>query len=203
MSHIEPALARRIRLLGLDVDGVLTDNGVFIGPVGGARVELKRFDIQDGLGLILLRTAGLPVIWLSGRSSDATTLRATELRVEELLQVPGPRKLLALDELLTRRGIAWEHVAYVGDDLADLPILRRVGLPIAVANAVPDVKGVAKYVTQAAGGHGAVREVVELLLRARGEWADVLERYFAQGQTEKTEKTERAERTEMKKRISL
>jgi 3-deoxy-D-manno-octulosonate 8-phosphate phosphatase (KDO 8-P phosphatase) len=166
--------------LGLDVDGVLTDNGVFIGPVGGTRVELKRFDIQDGLGLILLRTAGLPVVWLSGRSSEATTLRAMELRVEELLQVPGPRKLAAFDELLTRRGIAWEDVAFVGDDLADLPVLRRVGLPIAVANAVTDVKAVARYVTRASGGHGAVREVIELLLRARGEWPDILERYFAQ-----------------------
>ena len=91
MSPIDATAARRVRLLGLDVDGVLTDNGVHIGPVAGVRVEFKRFDIQDGLGLILLRTAGLPVVWLSGRSSEATTLRAAVLRVEELLQVPGPR----------------------------------------------------------------------------------------------------------------
>jgi 3-deoxy-D-manno-octulosonate 8-phosphate phosphatase (KDO 8-P phosphatase) len=182
MSIIDAAAARRVRLLGLDVDGVLTDNGVYIGPVGGARVELKRFDIQDGLGLILLRTAGLPVVWLSGRSSEATALRATELRVDELLQVPGPRKLAAFDECLMRRGISWEEVAFMGDDLADLPVLRRVGLPIAVANAVADVKAVAAYVTRASGGHGAVREVIELLLRARGEWPDILERYFAQGE---------------------
>jgi 3-deoxy-D-manno-octulosonate 8-phosphate phosphatase (KDO 8-P phosphatase) len=179
MSGITPAQARRVRLLGLDVDGVLTDNGVYIGPVAGARVELKRFDIQDGLGLILLRTAGLPVVWVSGRSSEATTLRANELRVEELLQVPGPRKEAALDELLSRRGILWENVAFVGDDLADLPVLRRVGLPIAVANAVDDVKAVSAYVTEAPGGHGAVREVVELILKARGEWPEILERYFA------------------------
>jgi 3-deoxy-D-manno-octulosonate 8-phosphate phosphatase (KDO 8-P phosphatase) len=192
VSTLDPAAARRIRLLGLDVDGVLTDNGVFIGPVAGARVELKRFDIQDGLGLILLRSAGLPVAWISGRSSEATALRAAELRVEELLQVPGPRKAAAFDELLTRRGIAWDEVAFVGDDLADLPVLRRVGLPIAVANAVPDVKAVASYVTRASGGHGAVREVIELLLRARGEWAEILDRYFAQG--EKAEKAERTDR---------
>jgi 3-deoxy-D-manno-octulosonate 8-phosphate phosphatase (KDO 8-P phosphatase) len=184
MSSIDPAAARRVRLLGLDVDGVLTDNGVFIGPVAGVRVELKRFDIQDGLGLILLRTAGLPVIWVSGRSSESTALRAAELRVEELLQVPGPRKLMAFGELLARRGIGWEEVAFVGDDLADLPVLRRVGLPIAVANAVADVKAVAAYVTQAPGGHGAVREVVELLLRARGEWPQILERYFAESVAE-------------------
>ena len=182
MKALGAAEARRVRLLGLDVDGVLTDNGVFIGPVAGQRVELKRFDIQDGLGLILLRNAGLPVVWLSGRASEATALRAAELRVEELLQVPGPRKAAALGELLQRRGVAWNEVAFVGDDLADLPVLRKVGLPIAVANAVSEVTAVAAYVTEAPGGHGAVREVVEALLRGRGEWADTLARYF----TEKT-----------------
>jgi 3-deoxy-D-manno-octulosonate 8-phosphate phosphatase (KDO 8-P phosphatase) len=182
MSSIAADAARRVRLLGLDVDGVLTDNGVFIGPVAGERVELKRFDIQDGLGLILLRSANLPVVWLSGRSSESTALRAAELRVDELLQVPGPRKEAVFAELLERRGLDWDEVAFVGDDLADLPVLRRVGLPIAVANAVPEVKAVASFVTRAAGGHGAVREVVEALLRGRGDWADILERYFA-GQT--------------------
>jgi 3-deoxy-D-manno-octulosonate 8-phosphate phosphatase (KDO 8-P phosphatase) len=177
---IGAAAAARVRLLGLDVDGVLTDNGVYLGPVAGVRVELKRFDIQDGLGLILLKTAGLPVVWISGRSSDATALRASELRVEELLQVPGPQKGTAFGELLERRGVAWEDVAFVGDDLADLPILRRVGLPIAVSNAVTEVKQAAAYVTRAAGGHGAVREVIEVLLRARGEWPGILERYFAE-----------------------
>jgi 3-deoxy-D-manno-octulosonate 8-phosphate phosphatase (KDO 8-P phosphatase) len=180
MSAISGAAARRVRLLGLDVDGVLTDNGVYIGPVAGSRVELKRFNIQDGLGLILLKTAGLPVVWVSGRDSEATALRASELRVDELLQVPGPRKAAAFEQVLVRHAVGWDEVAFVGDDLADLPILRRVGLPIAVANAVTEVKHVAAYVTQATGGHGAVREVVELLLRARGEWADILERYFTE-----------------------
>jgi 3-deoxy-D-manno-octulosonate 8-phosphate phosphatase (KDO 8-P phosphatase) len=198
MTPMAPAQARRVRLLGLDVDGVLTDNGVYIGPVCGERVELKRFDIQDGLGLILFHTAGIPVGWVSGRSSEATALRAAELRVSELLQVPGPRKAAALEEVLVRRGIGWDEVAFVGDDLADLPILRRVGLPIAVANAVAEVKQVAAYVTQAEGGHGAVREVVEALLHARGEWADILERYFAGGveNRDKTDKTERTEKME-------
>ena len=180
MKTLGAAAARRVRLIGLDVDGVLTDNGVFIGPVAGQRVELKRFDIQDGLGLILLRTAGLPVVWLSGRSSEATTLRAAELRVEELLQVPGPRKAAAFADVLRRRAIEWEEAAFVGDDLADLPVLRKVGLPIAVANAVPEVKAVAAHVTQASGGHGAVREVVEAILRARGDWDETLARYFAE-----------------------
>jgi 3-deoxy-D-manno-octulosonate 8-phosphate phosphatase (KDO 8-P phosphatase) len=177
---IDAALARRIRLLGLDVDGVLTDNGIFVGPVDGEVVELKRFDIQDGLGQVLMRCAGLPVVWLSGRHSEATTARARELRVEEVLQVAGPRKLEAFGALLERRGLAWEEAAFVGDDLADLPVLRRVGLPIAVANAVAEVKAAAAYVTTASGGHGAVREAIEALLRARGEWSELLDRYFSE-----------------------
>ena len=103
--------------------------------------------------------------------------------------MPGPRKAAVFAELLKRRGLDWDEVAFVGDDLADLPVLRRVGLPIAVANAVPEVKAVASYVTRAAGGHGAVREVVEALLRGRGDWADILERYFA-GQTSGTVKVD-------------
>jgi len=180
MIAIEQQLARRVRLLGLDVDGVLTDNGVYIGPLGEKRVELKRFDIQDGLGLILLKTAGLPVVWVSGRASEATALRAAELRIEELVQVPGPRKAAAFGEVLNRLGVGWDEVAFVGDDLADLPILRKVGLPVAVSNAVHDVKQVARYVTEAAGGHGAVRELIEALFRARGEWPGILERYFTE-----------------------
>jgi 3-deoxy-D-manno-octulosonate 8-phosphate phosphatase (KDO 8-P phosphatase) len=178
--EIDPALARRIQLLVLDVDGVLTDNGIWLGPVAGERVELKRFDVQDGLGMVLLRTAELPVVWLTGRHSEATALRARELKVDELLQVPGPRKLEALEEVLQRRGVSWEDVAYAGDDLADLKVLRRVGLPIAVANAVAEVRAVAGYVTRAPGGHGAVREIIEGLLKARGVWAEMLERYFAE-----------------------
>jgi 3-deoxy-D-manno-octulosonate 8-phosphate phosphatase (KDO 8-P phosphatase) len=177
---IDAGLAARIRLLALDVDGVLTDNGIYLGPVDGQPVELKRFDIQDGLGQVLMRTAGIPVVWVSGRHSEATSMRARELRVEEVLQVRGPEKLEAFGALLARRGIAWDDAAFVGDDLADLQVLRRVGLPIAVANAVDDVKAVAKYVTGARGGHGAVREVVEVLLKARGLWADLLERYFTE-----------------------
>ncbi|HVE28097.1 MAG TPA: HAD hydrolase family protein [Sporichthya sp.] len=177
---IDPALANRIRLLALDVDGVLTDNGIFVGPVDGQAVELKRFDIQDGLGQLLMRTAGIPVVWVSGRHSEATTVRARELRIEEVLQVGGPEKLDAFGGLLNRRGIAWEDAAFVGDDLADLQVLRRVGLPVAVANAVEEVKAVAKYVTRKPGGHGAVREVVEVLLKARGRWPELLERYFTE-----------------------
>ncbi len=176
--QIDAAKAARVRVVVLDVDGVLTDNGIWIGPVAGQRVELKRFDIQDGLGMRLLSSAGLPVFWVSGRHSEATTLRAHELRVDELLQVPGPEKLEALQGLLTRHGLAWEEVAYMGDDLADLRVMRKVGLPIAVANAVPEIREVALGVTTAAGGHGAVREFIDALLQARGVWPEMLERYF-------------------------
>jgi 3-deoxy-D-manno-octulosonate 8-phosphate phosphatase (KDO 8-P phosphatase) len=178
--QIDAAVAQRIQLLVLDVDGVLTDNGIWLGPVAGERVELKRFDVQDGLGMVLLRGAEIPMVWLTGRHSEATALRARELKVDELLQVPGPRKLEALEDLLQRRGLPWEAVAYAGDDLADLKVLRRVGLPLAVANAVPEVRAVASYVTRAPGGHGAVREIVEALLKARGAWGEILERYFAE-----------------------
>ena len=178
--EIDAAKASRVRVVALDVDGVLTDNGIWIGPVAGERIELKRFDIQDGLGLRLLPAAAIPVIWLSGRHSKATAMRAEELEVDELLQVPGPAKLEALGEVRSRRGLAWEDVAYVGDDLADLQVMRRVGLSIAVANAVPEIRAVADCVTTAPGGHGAVREIVEALLKARGVWPDMLERCFTE-----------------------
>jgi 3-deoxy-D-manno-octulosonate 8-phosphate phosphatase (KDO 8-P phosphatase) len=178
--EIDAAKASRVRIMALDVDGVLTDNGIWIGPVAGERVELKRFDIQDGLGILLLRAAGIPVIWLSGRRSAATQMRAEELEVDEVLQVSGPAKLEALGAVRARRGLAWEDVAYVGDDLADLQVMRRVGLPIAVANAVTEIRAVADGVTSAPGGHGAVREIVEALLKARGVWPEMLERYFTE-----------------------
>lgn len=178
--EIDPAKAALVRIVALDVDGVLTDNGIWIGPVAGQRVELKRFDIQDGLGIRLLRTAGIPVVWLSGRRSEATAMRGEELQVDEVLQVPGPEKLRALEEVRTRRGLAWEALAYVGDDLADLQVMRRVGLPIAVANAVPEIRAVADCVTAAPGGYGAVREIVDALLKARGVWPEMLDRYFSE-----------------------
>ena len=107
-------------------------------------------------------------------------MRAEELQVDELLQVGGPEKLDAMGGVLSRRGLGWDEVAYAGDDLADLQVMRRVGLPIAVANAVAEIKAVAVAVTSASGGHGAVREIVDALLEARGVWPDMLERYFTE-----------------------
>jgi 3-deoxy-D-manno-octulosonate 8-phosphate phosphatase (KDO 8-P phosphatase) len=169
-----------VRLLALDVDGVLTDNGVYIGSVGGERVELKRFDIQDGLGLALLAGTGIRVALISGRRSEATALRARELRIEDVLQDSGAHKVPLLASLLEKHGLAWEDVAFVGDDLADVPVMQRVGLPIGVANAVQEVKAVAAYVTEAAGGRGAVREVVTAVLRARDEYDAAVSRYLAE-----------------------
>src|SRR5213595_4324969 len=167
---LDAAVAHRLKLVGFDVDGVLTDNGIYVGMVGDHPVEFKRFHIQDGLGVRMLRTAGLLVVWLSGRESAATTLRARELAVDDVIQDPTARKLPAFEALLARRGLAWDECAFVGDDLADLPVLTRVALPVAVANAVPEVKAAARLVTDVPGGQGAVRQVAELILKARGEW---------------------------------
>lgn len=171
--------AKRIRLLGFDVDGVLTDNAVFLGEVAGERVEFKRFDIQDGLGHVLLAIAGLDVIWVSGRHSSATSLRGAELGVETVLQVPASAKVPAIEAELSRRGLTWDQFAFVGDDLADLRVFERAGLAIAVANAIPRIKSMAHHVTTASGGHGAVREVIDLLLETRGQTDQVIAAYCA------------------------
>ena len=176
---LDPRVARRVRLLALDVDGVLTDNGVYIGASQGERIELKRFDIQDGLGLALLRGTGIRVAIVSGRVSDATALRAAELRIDDVIQDAGARKVPALAALIEKHRIAWDEVAFVGDDLADVPVMQRAGLPIAVANAVPEMKAIAAYVTEASGGRGAVREVVTAMLRARDEYEAAVDRYLA------------------------
>lgn len=175
---IDPLAARQVRVLGLDVDGVLTDNAIYIGRVGGERVEMKRFDIQDGLAIGMLRETDIEVVWVSGRVSEATRLRGEELRIREVLQINGAAKLPAVEDLLRRRGFGWEHLAFVGDDIADIPILRRCGVPVAVANAVDEVKALASYTTTARGGSGAVREAIEALLKARGTWTESVTRYL-------------------------
>lgn len=177
---IDAARARRLKLVGLDVDGVLTDNGVYVGMVGDHPAEFKKFHIQDGIGVRMLRAAGLTVVWVSGRESAATALRARELGVDELIQDSSARKLPAFEGLLARRGIGWEECAFVGDDLADLPVLARVGLPIAVANGVAEVKAVAEVITTVPGGQGAVREVAELILKGRGQWEGLVDKFFVE-----------------------
>jgi len=175
---IEPTLARRIRLIGLDVDGTLTDGGVYLGLAGAERVELKRYDIQDGLGVLFLKMAGLPVVIVTGRAGDVARLRAAELEVDEFVADPLARKLEPFEALLKRRNLRWEEACFIGDDLPDLPLLRRVGLPVATANAVAEVRDVAAHTTRAEGGHGAVREFAETFLKARGTWAEVTRTYL-------------------------
>jgi 3-deoxy-D-manno-octulosonate 8-phosphate phosphatase (KDO 8-P phosphatase) len=172
------ALAKRIKVVGLDVDGVLTDGGVYMGLVANQSLEFKRFGVQDGFGIKLLRSVGLAVVLVSARTSEASEVRAQELEVEALLQVAPDKKHSALAAELERRGFTFADCAYVGDDLADIPVLRAVSLPIAVANATAEVKRTARIVTSAAGGSGAVREVADRLLKARGEWKTIVARYF-------------------------
>jgi len=174
---LDPAVARRVKLVGFDVDGVLTDGGILLGSLAGEPFEAKRFQVTDGVGVRLLRRAGLAVVFLSARRSPASAARAKELEVDELLEVGPTEKLRALEGVCARREIVLGECAYVGDDLADIPVLGAVGLPIAVANAAPEVKAVARYVTTVPGGAGAARQVAELLLQARGEWPAALAQY--------------------------
>lgn len=176
-SEISSDVAQRIKLVVFDVDGVLTDNGVYIGE----GIELKRFDIQDGLGMKLLQFAGLQVALVSGRISSATTLRANELRIE-CYQADAGHKADAVRTLMEKYGLSWQEIAWVGDDLPDLPAFQKCGLPIAVANSVQEILDAAAFVSHKRGGHGAVREIAEALLKARGQWDQLVRDYVAERQ---------------------
>ena len=167
---------RRIKLFLCDVDGVLTDASIFIG----GEHEFKRFNIRDGLGLVLARRAGLKVGWVSARPSPATKLRAEELKIDFLVQQGDQAgKTTAIEQLLAREKLNWNEVCYVGDDIIDLGPLTRAGLAVAVGDAVPEAKAAAHWVTRAAGGQGAVREAVEMILKAQDKWQPFLEHYTA------------------------
>jgi 3-deoxy-D-manno-octulosonate 8-phosphate phosphatase (KDO 8-P phosphatase) len=177
---IAPEVARRIRIVGLDVDGVMTDGGIFLGSVGESPHEFKRYDIQDGLGIHFLRRAGLRVAFVTGRVSESVRLRARELEIEDVAQDAAAQKLPAFLNMLDRYGLQPSEAAFIGDDFPDLPILRVVGLPVAVANATPEIRAVCSLRLSRAGGGGAVREFAELLLKARGEWKSVSDAYVAE-----------------------
>ena len=161
-----PSAARwaRVRLFAMDVDGILTDGTVLISSDG---TEAKRFSILDGMGLAHLRDAGLPLAWISGRASGATTARATELKIPHLIQGRSD-KLAALTELAAQLNLPLSACAYMGDDVIDVAALRAAGLGISVPGAIAEARAAADYITQREAGFGAVREICDLLLATGG-----------------------------------
>jgi 3-deoxy-D-manno-octulosonate 8-phosphate phosphatase (KDO 8-P phosphatase) len=165
--------ARRVRLLILDVDGVLTDGRIVIDDQG---TESKFFNVKDGHGMRLIMRAGIPIVFLSGRTSEASQRLAHELGASKVYQNIH-NKIDAYEEILEQNGLQDCDVGYVGDDVVDLPILRRVGFSAVVADATEEIKSVADYITEKEGGKGAVREIIELVLRSQEKWEGVTARY--------------------------
>lgn len=164
------ARARRVRLLVLDVDGVLTDGRMVLSERGD---ELKSFHTHDGMGINLARRSGITVALVTGEKSPIAQARGAKLGIEDVV-LGARRKGETLAELMTKHGVPAEAVAFMGDDILDLPALQRAGLAVAPANAVPEVRAAVHLVTRASGGAGAVRECVELILRAQGTWRDAV-----------------------------
>ena len=167
------AVAQRIELILSDVDGVLTDGGIFFDNQG---IELKKFHIRDGLGIKLWQRAGYKFGLLTARNSHIVKVRAAELGVD-LVRQGFENKLPAALEVLRELGLQPDQVCYIGDDLTDLPVIRTVGLGVAVADAANEVRTSAGHVTKLAGGCGAVRELIETLLKAKSRWEDLIRRY--------------------------
>jgi 3-deoxy-D-manno-octulosonate 8-phosphate phosphatase (KDO 8-P phosphatase) len=159
------AKARKVRMLLLDVDGVMTDGGILLGSDA---IELKKFHAHDGMGIALAKAAGILIGILTGRDSEAVRRRAKELEIEEIQQ-GAIDKEKGYEAILRKYGLKDEEVAYVGDDLLDIPILSRAGLSICVANGAEEAKRVSHYVTKRKGGEGAVREAVEKILAGKGK----------------------------------
>ncbi|MEF3696524.1 KdsC family phosphatase [Desulfolutivibrio sp.] len=157
--------ARRIALLVLDVDGVMTDGGLVYDAAGAIR---KRFHVHDGLGIKLAQEAGIEVAMVSGLDQGAAAARARELGIAEY-HGGHLRKLPILEDILARRGLAFEQAAFLGDDWVDAPVMARVGLPMAVADAQPEILGMALWISRRPGGQGAVREAIRFLLSAQGK----------------------------------
>lgn len=176
-KKIPPSLAARltrVKLFLCDVDGVLTDGSIF---VGGKR-EIKRFNIRDGLAMVLWRRAGWKIGWVSARPSEATKMRAKELKIDFLVQQGDKTgKAAAIEALLVEQKLNWQDVCFVGDDIIDLGPLQRAGLAVSVADGVDEAKAMAHYVTQKPGGHGAIREIIEMILQAQGKWEKFVQHY--------------------------
>lgn len=182
MTGVEPETrerAARIKLLLMDVDGVMTDGRLYNVPdASGNMVETKGFDSQDGIALQWLHWMGIKTGLISGRNSPATAERAAQCRFTYVYQ-GHIEKIPILDSILADSGLNSSEVAYIGDDLTDVVVMNRVGLAIATANARPEVKQKAHVITRQAGGAGAVREVIELILQAQGRWEEILKKYEA------------------------
>jgi 3-deoxy-D-manno-octulosonate 8-phosphate phosphatase (KDO 8-P phosphatase) len=175
---ISPALKKRaakIKVVLMDVDGTITDGSVtLLSQPDGSALEIKTFDAHDGQGLSLGRIAGLRMGVITGRESAALRRRMRELNVEFVYE-KQPHKIAAYEEILQKANVKEEEVAYLGDDLPDLTVMRRVGLAVAVGNAVPEVKKAAHYTTIRTGGKGAARELVELILKCKGIWEEMID----------------------------
>ena len=165
--------ARRIKLLLMDCDGVLTDGRLWLTSDGD---EQKAFHARDGQGISLLHRAGLRTGIITGRTSSAVDRRAQDLKMSYVRQY-AKDKIKALDEILADAGVARDECAYIGDDVADIPVMRRVGFAVAVSDAVEETKQAAHYLTELKGGQGAVREVCDLVLKAQGRWDELMERF--------------------------
>lgn len=165
--------AKRIKLLLLDVDGVLTDGKIIYDSAGR---DMKFFDVHDGLGVYALKKAGIPTILITAKGSRAIGPRAKDMQVEAVYEDVSP-KTMALEKILKKYRVSSEEVCFVGDDLVDLCLMQNVGLAIAVFNAAAEIKQAASYITIREGGRGAVREVVELILKAQGKWSRLIQSY--------------------------
>lgn len=176
---ISPSLKKRasqINVLLMDVDGTMTDGGVaLLSQSDGSALEIKTFDAHDGQGLTLAHTAGIRTGCITGRESPALLRRANEMKME-FVYMKQPTKIPAYEEILRKTGLPESAVAYVGDDLPDLPVMRRVGLAIAVGDAVLEVKKAAHFTTRAVAGRGAIREAIELIIKSKGIWAEMIEK---------------------------
>jgi len=167
------SLAREVKILLLDVDGVLTDGRIIYDSKGR---DSKFFDVHDGLGVYLLKKAGIPTVLITAKSSRCIKPRARDMRVEAVFADISPKSKV-LDKVLNKYGLKPEQACFVGDDLVDLCLMKRVGFPVAVFNAAPEIKQAARYITLKHGGRGAVREVAETILKAQGKWQEVVSGY--------------------------
>jgi 3-deoxy-D-manno-octulosonate 8-phosphate phosphatase (KDO 8-P phosphatase) len=172
--------ARKIKLFLMDVDGTITDGSVNLIslPDGGGVAEMKAFNSQDGAGLKLAHIMGIRTGFITGRKSPAVTQRAHELSVE-FVYLGQETKMAAFEECVQKAGVREDEVAYMGDDLPDIPVAKRAGLAVAVSNAAAELKAVCHYMTQARGGDGTAREVVELILKAQGRWDEAVPKAIA------------------------